>query len=175
MIPAKIKNKAKRIKLLIMDVDGVMTPGYIAMAHSGEEIKFFDVHDGFGLMLFKSAGLKTAIITAGNTPALKIRASHLKIDKLCQSEYDKAFAYNKLKKYFRVDDSQVCFIGDDLIDLPLLKKVGFSCCVSNANCALIHKVDYVSEKEGGRGAIREIIEIILKSKGLWEKVTKKYM
>ncbi|MFH1868163.1 MAG: HAD hydrolase family protein [Candidatus Omnitrophota bacterium] len=169
-----LKKKAKNIELLIMDVDGVLTPGYIVLDESGAEMKFFDVHDGFGLALWKKAGLKTAIITAGNTKAVMKRAEYLKVDKVCQNASNKLKTYNILKEEFALGDEQICFIGDDLIDLPVLKKAGFSCCVSNAHKDALPFAHYVSRNKGGRGAVREIIDIILKAKGLWDKVTSDY-
>lgn len=170
----KIKNRAKDIRLLIMDVDGVLTPGSIVMGASRQEIKFFDVHDGFGLMLWKRAGLKSAIITAGNTKAVYNRANQLMLDEVYQDARDKEEAYNKLMDKFKLTDKQACFIGDDLIDLPILKRVGFACCVSNASRDIMPYAHYVTKKEGGRGAVREVIDYILKSKGLWHKVTASY-
>jgi 3-deoxy-D-manno-octulosonate 8-phosphate phosphatase (KDO 8-P phosphatase) len=159
---------------LILDVDGVLTPGYIVMDSRGNEIKFFNVHDGLGLMLWRKAGLKSAIITAGDTAALRKRAAHLKIDAVYQKVYDKLSVYNRVKEEFELRDSEICFIGDDLLDLPILKKAGFACCVSDANGDIKPFTDYVSRRGGGRGAVREIIDFILKAKGLWGKATSDY-
>jgi 3-deoxy-D-manno-octulosonate 8-phosphate phosphatase (KDO 8-P phosphatase) len=169
-----IKKRAKKIKLLIMDVDGVLTPGYIVMGSSGDEIKFFDVYDGFGLMLWKRCGFKRAIITAGLTAAVAKRADSLKIDCVHQNSKEKLIIYEKLKKRFGMKDENICFIGDDLIDLPILRKAGFACCVANAHKDIIKYVHYVTAKDGGKGAVREIIDMMLKAKGLWEKVTRDY-
>lgn len=169
-----LKKRAKRIRVLIMDVDGVLTPGYIVMGDSGREMKFFDVQDGFGLSLWRKAGLKSAIITAGATGAVEKRAGYLKIDSIYQGVKDKFTIYERIKDEFKVTDSQICFIGDDLIDLPILKKVGLACCVSNATRDIMPYVHYVSRREGGRGAVREIIDLVLKTQGLWDKVTRDY-
>jgi 3-deoxy-D-manno-octulosonate 8-phosphate phosphatase (KDO 8-P phosphatase) len=173
-ITPAIKKKAERIRLLIMDVDGVLTPGYIVLGDSGREIKFFDVQDGFGLSLWRKAGLKSAIITAGATGAVEKRAGYLKIDSIYQGAKDKLTVYNRIKDEFKVDDRQICFIGDDLLDLPILKRAGLACCVLNANQEVLPYVHYISRKEGGRGAVREIIDMILKIKGLWDKVSEDY-
>jgi len=169
-----VKKRAKKIKLLIMDVDGVLTPGYIIIDAAGKETKVFNVHDGFGLVLWKRAGLKSAIITAGSTPALKNRAGSLRIDCLYQKTIDKLSIYKKLKDKYRVDDENICFIGDDLIDLPILRQVGLACSVPNGHKDIMTHVHYVSRKEGGQWAVREIIDIILKTKGLWKAVTEDY-
>ncbi len=173
-IDKSIRKKLEKIKFLIMDVDGVLTPGYILINSSGEEIKVFDVHDGFGLTLWRKAGLKSAIITAGRTPALKHRADCLKVDKVYQHARDKLAAYDKLKSHFKINDNQVCFIGDDLIDVSVLKRVGFACAVPNGHHDMKGYVSYVCKMPGGKGAVREVIDLILKAKGLWHDVTKDY-
>jgi 3-deoxy-D-manno-octulosonate 8-phosphate phosphatase (KDO 8-P phosphatase) len=169
-----IKSRAKKIKLLLMDVDGVLTPGYMIVVDSGKQVKIFDVQDGFGIMLWHKAGLKSAIITAGKTPAIAHRAGMLNIDKVYQNAKNKLAFYDKLKREFDVRDDQVCFIGDDLIDIPVLKRAGFSCSVNNSHNAIQPYVHYRCKAKGGRGAVREVIDIILKSKKLWCKVTKDY-
>lgn len=169
-----LKKRARQIKVLIMDVDGVLTPGYIVVGDSGREIKIFNVQDGFGLSLWKRAGLKSAIITAGVTPAVKKRAGCLRIDSVYQGVKDKLAIYERIKEEFEVSDSQVCFIGDDLIDLPILRKVGLACGVPDAVREIRPYVHYVSRKKGGRGAVREIIDLILKAQGRWDKVTGDY-
>jgi 3-deoxy-D-manno-octulosonate 8-phosphate phosphatase (KDO 8-P phosphatase) len=168
------KIKAKRIRLLILDVDGVLTAGHIVIDGMGPELKVFNVHDGLGLALWRRAGFKTAIITAGNTKAVRKRSNWLKIDKVCQGIIDKLPAYEKMKRYFGMEDDQVCFVGDDLTDLPVLKTAGISCTVPGAPDYVKSRVDYISKNQGGRGAVREVIEVLLKAKGVWHKTTKKY-
>ena len=170
-----IKKRAQKIKLLIMDVDGVLTPGYIMMGESGRETKIFDVYDGFGIMLWRKSGLKSAIITAGLTGAVEKRAGCLKVDCVYQNAKDKLHVYERLKKRLNVKDDEICFIGDDLIDIPILKKAGLACCVANACPEVSRYVHYKSVKEGGRGAVREIIEMVLKSKGIWKDAIREYI
>lgn len=162
-----IKKRAKKIKLLIMDVDGVLTDGRIIYTNSGDEMKFFDVTDGMGLSLFSRAGLKTAILTAKKSKIVTKRAKDLHIDKSYQNALCKADAYEKILSDFRVIPEEVCFIGDDLVDLPVLKKAGLAVAVSNAAPEVIEAAHYVTSKGGGRGAVREIIEIILKAQCKW--------
>ena len=170
-----IRKKLEKIKLLIMDVDGVLTPGYILISSTGKEIKVFDVQDGFGIMLWRKAGLKSAIITAGRAPAIKYRAECLRVDKVYQHARDKLVAYKRLKKLFNISDDQICFIGDDLIDIPVLKRVGFPCVVPNAHHDMKCYGYYICKASGGRGAVREVIDTILRAKGLWHEVTKDYL
>ncbi|MDD5504262.1 MAG: HAD-IIIA family hydrolase [Candidatus Omnitrophica bacterium] len=166
-----IKCRAKKIKMLLMDVDGVLTPGSMIISDSGKEIKAFDVHDGFGIMLWHKAGLKSAIITAGDSKAVARRADTLNIDRVFQNAKDKLCFYDKIKNEFGLRDDQVCFIGDDLIDIPVLKRAGLSCAVSNAREDIHDYAHYRCRARGGRGAVREVIDMILKIKGLWPGVT----
>jgi 3-deoxy-D-manno-octulosonate 8-phosphate phosphatase (KDO 8-P phosphatase) len=170
-----IKERTKKIKLLLMDVDGVLTPGHMIIADSGREIKVFDVHDGFGIMLWQKAGLKSAIVTAGRSPAVLRRAACLNIDRVYQGVKNKAATYEKIKKSFNLDDEHICFIGDDLIDIPVLKRAGFSCSVANGHQDIKRYVHYQCKLYGGKGAVREVIDMILKIKGLWPGVTKAYL
>ena len=162
--------KIKKIKVLAMDVDGVLTTGKINLDEKGKEIKSFNVYDGFGLALCKRVGLKTAIISARYSPAVTARAHDLKIDKVFQGVYPKIGAYKKMLRAWGVNDKEVCFIGDDLPDICILKRVGFSVAVFNAVPEVKSFADYVTRKHGGEGALREVIEIILKIKGQWKGV-----
>lgn len=169
-----MQDKIKKIKILIMDVDGVLTDGRIVLGDFGSEIKLFNVHDGFGIALWRMAGYKSAIITANHSKAVKRRAKMLKIDKLYQKALDKLSVYNELKNIFNAKDEEICFIGDDIVDVPVLKRVGFSCSVPNAIEDVKPQVDYITKKQGGHGAIREIIELILKAQNRWQDITRPY-
>ena len=160
--------KNKKIKLLALDVDGVLTNGQIIYDSQEREVKVFDVHDGYGLILLKRAGLKTAIISARSAKPVEIRAKDLKIDKMYQDAYPKMRAYRNLLKDFQLKDEEICFMGDDLPDLPVLQSVGFSVAVANAMDELKDNVDYVTHKAGGEGAVREVVELILKGQDKWQ-------
>jgi 3-deoxy-D-manno-octulosonate 8-phosphate phosphatase (KDO 8-P phosphatase) len=164
--------KIKKIKLLILDVDGVLTKGDIILDEKGKEIKVFNVQDGFGIVLFRKAGFKTAILSARSTGAVTARAKDLKIDRICQDAYPKITVYQKLLKDFKLKDAQTCFIGDDLPDIEVLTKVGFSVAVSNAASEVKKKADYITKCPGGCGAVREVIELILKTQKKWSGVLK---
>lgn len=154
-----------KIKVLIVDVDGVLTDGGIIMDANGVETKRFDVQDGLGLMLWKKAGHKTAIISARMSDVVQHRAKDLQIDKFFVGVSPKLNAYEALLKEWGVKDEDVCFIGDDLPDLGVLGRVGFAASVDNGVFDVKSRVDYVSTKRGGHGAVREIIELILKAQG----------
>jgi len=160
--------KLKKIKLLAMDVDGVLTDGRIIIDDHGKETKLFNVQDGMGIVFFQRAGFKTAIITARASKAVQWRADDLKIGKVYQDAFPKLNAYEQMLKDFNVKDDEVCFIGDDLPDLRVLQRVGFAVAVPNAVAEAKKASDYVTKKNGGEGAVREIIELILKANGKWD-------
>lgn len=166
--------RAKKIKLLVLDVDGVLTDGRIIYGNYGDELKFFDVQDGFGLSLWQRAGFKTVIITAKKSKIVIKRSKEMKIAKVYQNAFNKLEAYKKILKNFKVKNKEVCYIGDDLIDLPILTMVGLAVSVPSAAEEVLSKVHYVTRRGGGRGAVREVIDFILKSQGKWEQVTNKY-
>ena len=169
-----VRRRVKEIKLLLMDVDGVLTPGSMIMSDSGQEVKMFDVHDGFGIMLWHKAGFKSAIITAGDSRAVARRSDILCIDRVFQNAKDKLVFYNKIKDEFGVRDDQICFIGDDLVDIPVLRRAGLSCSVSNAREDILAYTHYRCKAPGGRGAVREVVDMMLKIKGLWPDATGVY-
>lgn len=148
-----------------MDVDGVLTDGRIILG-KGEELKSFDVHDGMGLSIAKKAGLRLGIITGRSSEAVERRAKELDIDVLLQGSKNKLRSLQEIMKKEYLNYQQICYIGDDIIDLPLFKIVGFSATVADAPDSIKSQVSYIATKPGGRGAVREIIEYILTSKGI---------
>jgi len=162
-----MKDRIDKIKLLALDVDGVLTDGKIVVDDEGKEIKFFDVQDGFGLVLLKRAGFKTAIITARATKAVEVRARDLKFDRVYQDAYPKIKAYEQLIQELGVADEEVCYMGDDLADLKVLQRVGFAVAVPNAVPDVKKVCHYITKKAGGNGAVREVIELLLEHQGKW--------
>lgn len=173
-IPAKIRQKAKKIKLLLLDVDGVLTDGGIVMNDRGEEIKRFDVRDGHGIRLLSRAGIQIGLITGRNSKVLSHRARDLGIRMVYQRAYDKLDIYNKIKRKNGFKDHEIAYVGDDIVDLPILSKVGLALTVRDCWAELKREVDYVARGKGGRGAVREIIELILKAQGKWQGLTRRY-
>lgn len=159
----------KDIKVLIMDVDGVLTDGRIIVDANGVESKNFDVRDGLGIVLLRQCGIKTAIISARHSDVVKHRAQDLSIDQVFVGVYPKISAYEDVLKNFNVTDQEVCFIGDDVVDLSILKRVGFAVAVGNAVFEVKQQAHYVTQLNGGKGAVREVVELILKAKGQWTK------
>ncbi|MFQ6617485.1 MAG: KdsC family phosphatase [Fidelibacterota bacterium] len=163
--------RIKKIKMILTDVDGVLTDGSLMLGDGELELKSFNVHDGFAIYLAKRAGLKVGFITGRTSRAVERRAKELGIDVLYQGELNKRIPYEKVKSEYELDDDEIAFIGDDFLDLVILKKVGFSASVANAREEVKRHVHYVTSAKGGDGAFREIIDLILKEKGLWEDVT----
>ena len=174
MIKSEVAERARRVKLLIVDIDGVMTDGRIVYSIYGDELKFFDVTDGFGISLLNRAGIKTAIITAKKSRIVKMRARDLKIAKAYQGFIDKLIPFDKLLKKFKIAAENICFIGDDLPDMPILRRVGFAVSVPNALDEVKAAAHYITLKAGWRGAVREVCDILLKSQGKWDEATAKY-
>ena len=164
---------AKNIKLLLLDVDGVLTDGKVSIGNYGDEIKTFDISDGLGIVFLRRAGLKCAIITAKSSRIVKIRAKQLHIDKVYENHY-KIKSFADIRKRFKVKPEEIAFLGDDIIDVPILKRVGLAACVPDATSEAKSAAHYITKKPGGGGAIREFCEMILKSQGKWEGVTKRY-
>jgi len=160
--------RLQKIKVVAMDVDGVLTDGRIIYDGMGRELKCFDVQDGCGIACLRKANLKTAVISARGCRAVRARTDDLKIDAVYLDAYPKIGAYEKMLKHFGVTDAEVCFIGDDLPDIMILKRAGFSVAVANASADVKKKVHYVTKHQGGRGAVREVVEKILKCQGKWK-------
>jgi 3-deoxy-D-manno-octulosonate 8-phosphate phosphatase (KDO 8-P phosphatase) len=176
----KIKDKsatkrAGRIKLLILDVDGVMTDGRIIIDDRGRESKFFDVRDGHGIKLLTTSGIEVALVTGRKSDVVKIRARELGIRHLYQGAVKKADVCKKILEDLSLCPDEAAFVGDDLIDIPAMKIVGLSVAVADSIKEVADIAHVVTEKGGGRGAVREVCEFILKAKGLWDVVTDKYM
>jgi 3-deoxy-D-manno-octulosonate 8-phosphate phosphatase (KDO 8-P phosphatase) len=171
----KLNNeKLKPIKLLILDVDGVLTDGKILYNDRGEETKAFDVKDGHGIKLLMRSGTEVALITGRESEVVLHRARDLGIEQVYQKVTNKIEVYEKILKEKKLNDRNVGFIGDDLIDIPVLRRVGFSATVLDAIPEVKEVVDYTASRKGGEGAVREICELLLKAQDKWAEVTDKY-
>lgn len=159
---------------MLLDVDGVLTDGGISLGPSELEIKIFNTQDGLGIKLAQAGGIDVGIITGRFSDAVKKRASELDINILYQGQADKLETYQKIKQQHELLDEQIAYIGDDLPDLIILKKVGFSCAVGDACADVKKEVDFVTKRNGGKGAVRETVELILKSQGKWTSLIQKY-
>lgn len=167
---AEKENHLERIKLLLLDVDGVLTDGSITYNGSGEEIKTFDVKDGVGIRLLMKAGIKVGIVTGRTSNALHHRCRNLGIDLVFDGIRDKGATLDIILKKTSVSVEETAFIGDDLQDLSLMKRVGLSIAVSDAHKTVQESADMLTSSKGGAGAVREVCETILRAQGLWEKM-----
>ena len=170
-----IERRASRIKLLLMDCDGVLTDGRLWLTDDGDEQKSFNTHDGLGLALFHRAGLKSGIITGRSSRAVARRAQELGVEFLCQGNPDKTAAFEQLLREAGVDENEVAFVGDDLPDIPIMNRAELAVAVADAVAETRSVAHYVTRAKGGRGAVREVIEIILKSQGRWHDLVEDYL
>lgn len=168
------QEKLKLIKLLMLDVDGVLTDGKIIYNDRGKEIKAFNVRDGHGLKLLMRSGTEVALITGRKSKVVLHRARDLGIEQVYQKVTNKMEVYEKILKGKKLEDKHVGFIGDDLVDIPVLRRVGFSATVGDAIPEVKEISDYVANKKGGEGAVREICELLLKAQNKWEEITERY-
>lgn len=164
-----ILTKAAKVKLLICDVDGVMSDGLIYMGNNGEELKAFNVRDGYGIRCLLTSNIEVAIITGRKAKLLEDRSQTLGITYLYQGQSDKLLAYQQLLDTLQLSDEQIAYIGDDLIDWPVMAKVGLSVAVADAHPLLLPKADYITRLGGGKGAVRELCDLILLSQGKLEE------
>ena len=174
-ISSSLKKRASSIKLFLCDVDGVLTDGSIFIGGE-KEFKRFNIRDGLGLVLARRAGLKVGWVSARPSLATKLRADELKIDFLVQQgdNISKTAAIEKLLAQEKLNWSEVCFVGDDIIDLGPLTRAGFSVAVGDAVAEAKAAAHYVTKNVGGRGAVREAVELILRVQGKWAEFVKKY-
>ncbi len=166
----QLRDKAGRVRLVAMDVDGVLTDGSLFYSSKGEEIKVFHVRDGMGITLAHLAGLEVAIITGRRTEALEARARELKVRHLRMGVPDKVAALREISEGLEIRPAEIAFIGDDLNDLAAFGYVGMAVTVPGAPTELAEAADYTTRSPGGRGAVREVIEMVLKLQGRWEGV-----
>ncbi len=167
-IDSGIREKAKSVRMIMMDVDGVLTDGRILYSADGAEIEAFSVRDGLGVRAAQRAGLLTAILTGRVSGAVARRAKELGIPEIHQGVSNKVETYETLLRRHGLTDEAVAYVGDDVNDLPLLARAGFSAAPADAADEVKAKVAYVAARGGGRGAVREVIELILKAQGKWE-------
>ncbi|MEG1467174.1 MAG: 3-deoxy-manno-octulosonate-8-phosphatase KdsC [Hafnia sp.] len=164
-VARKIMDSAADIRLVICDVDGVLSDGLIYMGNNGEELKAFNVRDGYGIRCLITEGIHVAIITGRQSKLVADRAATLGIEHLYQGQSDKLIAFEKILSDLNLQPNQVAYIGDDLIDWPVMAKVGLSVAVADAHPILLQRAQYVTRIAGGRGAVRELCDLILQSQG----------
>jgi len=175
-VPAKVAAKARKIRVLLMDVDGVLTDGRVWLLSrrdgTASELKGFSAYDGAGLKLARAAGLRTGLITGRESTAVAQRARECEIEFVYQGRATKLGALQEIVRATGVSESEIAYVGDDLPDLPVLLRVGFAVAVANASAEVKSAAHYVTSRGGGDGAVREVIELIVKVQGKWEAVAR---
>lgn len=162
------------IKLLVLDVDGVLTDGTLIINPDGRESKTFNVYDGHGIRIWRRAGLKAAFLSGRKSEPTQFRAKQLEVDYCLENCLDKLPALKKLLEELKLEPGQAAFIGDDLPDIPPMRYVGFAAAAANAVGEVKDFADFVTTRSGGNGAVREVIEYILKKTGKWDKLMVRY-
>jgi len=170
----KLYAKAKAIKLLLLDVDGVLTNGNIFINDHGIQELAFHIQDGLGIKLIQKTGITVGIITGRQSQVVQLRAQMLGITHLYQGNVDKRAAYQELRRSLNLTDAQIAFVGDDLPDLPLLQQVGLSIAVANARDYIKNQADWCTKAQGGQGAVREVCEFIMQAQGTWDNLIREF-
>jgi len=170
-ISALVRRKAAKIRLLLLDVDGVLTDGAIIIDDRGEESKQFHVRDGQGISLLMRSGVAVGFVTGRRSNVVRHRATDLGVALVCQGVADKLACYEQIKREHNLKDNQIAYVGDDVIDVPVLRRVGLAVSVADGWSELSSIVDYTTEERGGRGAVREVAELLLRAQKKWRKLT----
>jgi 3-deoxy-D-manno-octulosonate 8-phosphate phosphatase (KDO 8-P phosphatase) len=169
-----LKERAKRLKLLLLDVDGVLTDGRLYYTERGEELKVFHVRDGLGIKLLQRCGIEVGVLSGRENMALINRLEELGIRHFHLGRHEKLPVFEELLKKLSLEPEEVAFVGDDLVDIPLLKRVGFPVAVFDAPLEVKKHALYITSLKGGEGAVREVAELILRLRGQWEDIIKLY-
>ncbi len=167
--------KAARLALMGFDVDGVLTDGTLYFGPGGDEIKGFSSLDGHGLKMLQRAGIEVVIISGRSSQALELRARNLDVKELHMGVEDKRTLLGQLAAQRGIDLSRAGYMGDDVVDLPVLRACGFSASVADGHTEVLSRVDYVASKGGGRGAVREVCDLILRAQGKWDGAMAGYL
>jgi 3-deoxy-D-manno-octulosonate 8-phosphate phosphatase (KDO 8-P phosphatase) len=174
MTPLEHMQRAQRVKVMIFDVDGVLTDGSLTYGPDGEVTKTFNVLDGLGIQLLNKTGVATAIISARSSAVVVRRAADLGITHVFQGMHDKRIAFARLLEATGASAAECGYIGDDVIDLPLLLKVGFAVTVPSGHPEVQHRAHYVTRAAGGRGAVREVCDLVMRAQGTYEQALAPY-
>lgn len=170
-----ILEKASRIKLVIFDVDGVLTDGSLFLSDDGQEYKAFNSKDGFGMRLLQDAGIDIGIITGRESTLVRLRMEELGITQIMQGRREKGPALDEMMEKNGLTLDEIAYVGDDVVDLPIMSRVGLSIAVQDARPAVKKHAHWITESVGGRGAGRDVCELILEAHGKWDDIIKRYL
>ena len=171
----EVESRAARVRLLLLDCDGVLTDGRITPVEGGEELKSFHTRDGHGLVMLHRAGLRSGIISGRRSRLVELRAADLGISFVRQGACDKVEVFEGLLAEAGVAASEVAYVGDDVVDIPLMRRSGLALAVADATPDTRDAAHHVTRLPGGRGAVREVCELILKAQGRWDELLKRYL
>jgi 3-deoxy-D-manno-octulosonate 8-phosphate phosphatase (KDO 8-P phosphatase) len=174
-LSAELIEKIKPLKLLILDVDGVLTDGRLFFDNQGQEYKCFHARDGHGLKLLRQTGVEVAVISGRNSNSVALRMQSLGISHVYQGHENKRAAFNDILNHLQLTPQQVAHVGDDLLDLPIMTQVGFAIAVQDANFAVKHYADWCTQTPGGQGAVREVCDLIMQVQGKFEALLQTYL
>ncbi len=166
---AQLRARARDVDLLVLDVDGVLTDGGLYYGPEGEALKRFNVRDGHGLVLARAVGLRAAILTARRSRIVEVRGTELGLSPISQGNRDKARGFADLLEQTGIDAGRVAYVGDDVNDLPALKAARLAACPADAAPEVLAAAHFVTRAKGGHGAVREVVELVLKARGQWEE------
>jgi len=170
-----IVEKAKKIKLLILDVDGVLTDGKLFFDNEGNEYKSFHARDGHGIKLLRETGVEVAVISGRKSNSVALRMKNLGIAHVYQGHEDKRAAFHEIIEKIGVTPEQAAHVGDDLLDLPIMTRVGLAIAVADANFAVKHRADWCTTLSGGNGAVREVCDFIMQAQGYFDEIVNAYL
>ena len=170
-----IREKAASIRLIVFDVDGVLTDGSLYIGDDGQEYKAFHSKDGHGMVMLQHAGVEIAIITGRSSEVVRIRMASLGIERVYQGKREKLPAYEELKQITGFSDQQIAYVGDDVVDLPVMTRVGFAIAVQDAHPLTKQHAHWVTPSGGGRGAAREVCELIMDAQGTLQSALQYYL
>ena len=171
----RVLARARRVRLLVMDVDGVLTDGRMILSERGDELKAFHTRDGVAVALAKRAGLRTALVTGESSPIAKARGAKLGVDSVVLGARRKGETVEALMTEFGLAADAVAYLGDDLLDIPAMQRVGLALAVRDAAAAVVGVAHAVTRAAGGQGAVRECVELILKAQGSWQRTLRGYV
>lgn len=166
--------RAAAVRLLVLDVDGVLTDGRLLLGPGGQEFKIFHVHDGLGLVMLRESGVEVAVISSRDSPVVAERMAALGIEYVYQGRTDKRAALSSLMTEMGVDAASTAYVGDDLVDLPAMAQAGLAIAVANARPEVLARAHWITTARGGEGAVREICEMLLEAKGLRNASLRRY-
>lgn len=175
MTCGKVSRRANNVRLIALDVDGVLTDGHIYLSSDGTEIKAFDAKDGFAIIMARKAGIQVVFISGRMTPAVELRAKHLGVTEVHEAFHNKEQVLDRILQHYHLSWGQAAYMGDDLFDLPAMKRVGLSAAPSDAHPDVLKEALWVAPHPGGRGAVRELVGMILDRQGLWETAQSSFL